>query len=77
MNSEEIKNEFINCIEGTHTLNLAVSILEERDLYHSIIKEVREYIDYYGITPEQNDDVMVRHILKGILEILDKVGDEV
>ena len=38
----------------------------------NIIKEVREYIDYYGITPEQNDDKTVRYILKGILEILDK-----
>ena len=42
----------------------------------NIIKEVREYIDYYGITPEQNDDVMVRRILKGILKILDKVENK-
>jgi len=31
MSCEEIKNEFINCIEGTHTLNLAISILEDRE----------------------------------------------
>lgn len=51
-------------------------IIRELDIKNleltTVIKEVREYIDYYGITPEQNDDVMVRHILKGILEILDK-----
>lgn len=29
MNSEEIKNEFVTCIEGTHTLNLAISILDK------------------------------------------------
>ena len=49
---------------------------EEIERLQSIIKEVREYIDYYGITPEQNDDVMVRNILKGILEILDKESDK-
>lgn len=84
MNSEEIKNEFINCIEGTHTLNLAVSILEERDLYHSIIKEVREYIENntlyeqdYDYDYEENlteyppSDEQAR---KDILEILDKTN---
>lgn len=31
MTNEEIKDEFINCIEGSHTLNLAISILEDRE----------------------------------------------
>ena len=79
MNSEEIKNEFINCIEGTHTLNLAISILEERDLYHSIIKEVREYIEHnkqYAELEdyEKNGEYYIDEI--GLLEILDKVDKE-
>lgn len=31
MTNEEIKDEFVNCIEGSHTLNLAISILEDRE----------------------------------------------
>lgn len=31
MNKEEIKNEFINCIESSLTLNLAISVLEDRE----------------------------------------------
>jgi hypothetical protein len=71
VNSEEIKNEFINCIEGTHTLNLAISILEERDLYHSIIKEVRECLNKNRIyiTGERN-------LAFEIEEILDKVEEK-
>lgn len=43
---------------------------------NNIIKEVRELINYYGITPEQNDDTTCRSILKQFLEILDKVDKE-
>lgn len=71
MNSEEIKNEFINCIEGTHTLNLAVSILEERDLYHSIIKEAKECINHYAIEDEDYSKIYNTEE-KAILEILDE-----
>ena len=52
MNNEEIKNEFINCIEGTHTLNLAISVLEDREEYkkeierlNNIMNEIRENLD--------------------------------
>lgn len=44
MTSEEIKNEFVNCIEGSYTINLAISVLEERDLYKAIINKAIEYI---------------------------------
>ena len=40
MSDEEIKDEFINCIEGSHTLNLAISVLEDR-------KELQEKLDKY------------------------------
>ena len=70
MNDEEIE-ELTNLI-----FNKDIQILnnykEEIERLNNIIKEVREYIDYYGITPEQNDDLLLRHILKRILEILDK-----
>ena len=39
------------------------------------IKEVRELINYYGITPEENDDTTCRSILKQFLGILDKVEE--
>ena len=77
MNSEEIKNEFINCIEGTHTLNLAISVLEERDLYHSIIKEVRECINKkLNINSDYVDyDFGTELLRQELLGILDKVGE--
>ncbi len=31
-------------------------------------------MNYYGLTKEENDDVTLRHILKNILQIIDKVG---
>ena len=40
MSDEEIKNEFINCIEGTHTLNLAISILEDRERLNKRIEDL-------------------------------------
>ena len=75
MNSEEIKNEFVNCIEGTHTLNLAISILEERDLYHSIIKEVREYIEKNIDNEVVHNWYLTNEEAHELLEILDKVGN--
>ena len=45
MNNEEIKNEFINCIEGTHTLNLAISVLEDREEYKKEIERLNNIIN--------------------------------
>ena len=42
MTNEEIKNEFINCIEGSHTLNLAISILEDREELQQRIDELNK-----------------------------------
>lgn len=42
MNKEEIKNEFINCIEESHTLNLAISILEDREELQQENKQLKE-----------------------------------
>ena len=46
MNKEEIKNEFINCIEGAHTLNLAISVLEDRE---DLKKELEELGEDYNV----------------------------
>lgn len=35
--------------------------------------DVFELINYYGITPEQNDNVILRHILKDILRMLGEI----
>jgi len=56
-------------LDSQNTLNkLYWEKLEQR------IDKAIEYINYYGITPEENDDITVRHILKGILNILN--GEE-
>lgn len=38
--------------------------------------DVVELINYYGITPEQNDNVILRHILKDILRMLGEIDNE-
>lgn len=68
MNSEEIKNEFINCIEGTHTLNLAVSILEDREEYKKEIERLNNKIKMalnYIQNAEGNDINYIATLLLG------------
>lgn len=45
MNKEEIKNEFISCIERSHTLNLAISVLEDREQLQNNWNELKEYLE--------------------------------
>ena len=45
MNEEEIRNEFINCIEGSHTLNLAISVLEEREQLQNNWNELKKHLE--------------------------------
>jgi len=59
--------------------NLAVKyalLEEENQQLKSVLNEVREIINYYGITPEENDNSTLRHTLRDISKILDKVGDK-
>lgn len=49
--------------------------IQQRDLYKSIIDEVRQIINYYGITPEENDNSTLRHTLRDMSKILDKVKE--
>lgn len=53
MNAEEIKNEFISCIEGSHTLNLAISVLEDRE---QLKLENRILQEKFSIVSEMNVD---------------------
>ena len=41
-----------------------------REDYKSRIEKAEKYINYYGTTPEENDDTTCRHILKSLLNIL-------
>lgn len=45
MTKEEIIDEFVNCIEGSHTLNLAISILEEREELQQIIEKTSQKLE--------------------------------
>ena len=45
MNEKEIRNEFINCIERSHTLNLAISVLEEREQLQNNWNELKNYLE--------------------------------
>lgn len=68
MTNEEIKNEFINCIEGSHTLNLAISILEDREELQQRIDKAMEYIrNNYNLNwyVESNYKNKLLEILKG------------
>lgn len=45
--------------------------------YKQALIDIRECCNYYGITPEENDNVTLRHILKDFLQIIDKaIGDD-
>ena len=39
-------------------------------------RKATEYINYFGTTPEENDNTVCRHILKSLLNILNGRSDE-
>lgn len=54
-----------------------VELIGEKEVYNESLKDYKsriekavEYINYYGTTPEENDDTTCRHILKSLLNIL-------
>lgn len=47
---------------------------EKGELKQALI-DIREICNYYGITLEQNDDLVLRSTLKDISQIIDKVLD--
>ena len=40
-----------------------------------VIDKITEIINYYGIDEEHNDDLILRHILKNMLNILKEVSE--
>ena len=59
--------------------NDVINILSSDDLYNELkkqkeaINKIIEIINYYGVDKEYNDNVILRHILKDMLDILKEV----
>ena len=53
--------------------NLCLKLIEENQKYKEVIDKAIELIDYYGITPEENDNITLRYILKNFKDILKEV----
>ncbi len=47
--------------------------LERKD---NIINELKKIIDYYGTDKEHNDNVILRHILKGMLDKIKEIEND-
>lgn len=60
MNKEEIKNEFITCIEGSHTLNLAISVLEDREELKGRINKASDLLQLLHYQFPDYDDMHKR-----------------
>ena len=76
MSDEEIKNEFINCIEGTHTLNLAISILEDRERLKAESTEWESrYYDMQDNFHNANEEIEeLQNIIKEVENINEKMS---
>lgn len=79
IDKEKFKDIPTNVEQLRNCLAICYVLMEDKDKeierLNSIIKEVREEIDYWGIEPDRNNDKTLRYVLKGILEILDKVEE--
>ena len=76
--SKKVENDFIRNINDTYTLNLAISILEDRELFieeierlNNIIKEVREWKERLN----NKQIIDLNWELEYLDEILDKEGN--
>lgn len=74
MTTEEIKNEFINCIEGTHTLNLAISVLEDRE---ELKKQQEEFMKFLEDNYNKTHDIWYIKVLEKYKELggINKCGN--
>lgn len=48
---------------------------QQNKKYKEAIDKIIEIINYYGVDKEYNDDVILRHILKNMLDILKEVSE--
>ena len=76
--SKKVENDFIRNINDTYTLNLAISILEDREWFieeierlNNIIKEVREWKERLN----NKQIIDLNWELEYLDEILDKEGN--
>jgi len=67
----EMLNDIIKEQDGKLT-----NLQQEKEDYKSRCEKAVEYINYYGTTPEENDDTTCRHILKSLLNTLNGRSDE-
>lgn len=74
MNEKEIRNEFINCIEGSHTLNLAISVLEEREQLQNNWNELKKWL---GTRINNDKDYEINSHIKEKLQVEDYVIKQV
>ena len=50
-------------------------LLEQCKKQKEVINKITEIINYYGVDKEYNDNVILRHILKDMLDILNEVSE--
>ena len=75
--NDKLKIEIKRKIDEIYDLKKTKNKLKKQlEAYENMRKEAIKLIDYYGITPEQNDNVTLRHILKDLSNILNKVGED-
>ena len=55
------------------TMSEKMDLEEDTQKYKEVIDKAIELIDYYGITPEENDNITLRYILKNFKDILKEV----
>ena len=53
-----------------------IKVLEQKcKKQKEVIDKIMKIINYYGVDKEYNDDVILRHILKNMLDILKEVSE--
>ena len=55
--------------------NYIVQLEQQCKKQKEVIDKITEIINYYGVDKEYNDNVILRHILKDMLDILKEVSE--
>ena len=63
---DNLKKQCVNYVE---------SLQQENKQLKEAINKITEIINYYGVNKEYNDNVILRHILKDMLDILKEVSE--
>ena len=77
--NENIRRKLKNSKEQLEFYSILVNtfnkVCEENIKQKEVIDKITEIINYYGIDEEHNDDLILRHILKNMLNILKEVSE--